>query len=58
MESHHDDHQFEIASSITNEKHISKFNFALIIIRYDMEKPFFCIVTKGSKAIGKVNNIL
>jgi hypothetical protein len=54
----YNDHQFEITSSITCEKHISKFNFALITIRYDMEKPFFCIVTKGSKAIGKVNNSL
>jgi hypothetical protein len=37
----YDDHQYEIASRIASEKHISKFNFALIMIGYDMEKPFF-----------------
>jgi hypothetical protein len=46
------------ASSIGSEKHVSKFNFALITSRYDMEKPFSCIVTKEFKAIGKFNNIV
>jgi hypothetical protein len=54
----HNDHQFKIKSSITSQKHISKFNFALVTIRYDMEKPFFNIISRGSKVIGKVNNIL
>jgi len=49
---------FETTSNIASEKHISKFNFALITIGYDMEKHFSCIVAKGFKAIGKVNNIL
>jgi hypothetical protein len=49
---------FETMSNIASEKHISKFNSALIMIGYDMEKHFSCIVAKGFKAIGKVNNIL
>jgi hypothetical protein len=40
------------------KKHISKFNIALVMIKYDMEFIFFYIVAKGSEAIGKVNNIL
>jgi hypothetical protein len=31
---------FETTSNIASEKHISKFNFALIMIGYDMEKHF------------------
>jgi len=54
----YNDHQSEIASSIGSEKHINKFNFVFITVGYDMEKPFFYIVTKRSKAFGKVKNIL
>jgi hypothetical protein len=47
----HNDYQFKIKSSIASQKHKNKFNFALVTTRYDMEKPFFYIVAKGSKAI-------
>jgi hypothetical protein len=49
----HNDHQFKIKSSVASQKHINKFNFALVTSRYDMEKPFFYIVAKGSEAIGE-----
>jgi hypothetical protein len=49
---------FETISNIASEIHTSKFNFALITTGYDMEKLFSCILAKGFKAIGKVNNIL
>jgi hypothetical protein len=54
----HNDHQFKIKPSIASLIHICKFNFALVMIMYDMEKLFFYIVAKGLEAIGKVNNIL
>jgi energy-coupling factor transporter ATP-binding protein EcfA2 len=38
---------YETASSIANEKHINKFNFALIMTGYDMEKPFFLHCNKA-----------
>jgi translation initiation factor IF-3 len=41
------DHQFKMKSCITTLKHISKFNFALIMTKYDMEKPFFLCCSKG-----------
>jgi len=28
-------------------KHISKFNFALVMIKYNMEKPLFLHCSKG-----------
>jgi len=38
------DHQFKMKSCITTLKHISKINFALIMTKYDMEKPFFLML--------------
>jgi len=40
-------HQSKIASNIASEKHISKFNFALITTGYNMEKLLFMHCNKG-----------
>jgi len=37
------DHQFKMKSCITT---LSKFNFALVMTKYDMEKPFFLHCSK------------
>jgi hypothetical protein len=43
----YNNHQSEITSSIAILKDINKFNFALVMIMYDMEKPFFLHCNKG-----------